>query len=73
MPAKQPRKVPAKFKDSVCTPTASQAIEGFDAVMKASKLLIKCQLYKTEQPRLLCHACASWCGATVFFMCGSHR
>ena len=47
VPAKRPRKVPAKFKDSVCTPTASQAIEEFDAVMKASKLLIKCQLYKT--------------------------
>lgn len=39
VPAKRPRKVPAKFKDSVCTPTASQATEEFDAVMKASKLL----------------------------------
>ena len=40
VPAKWPRKVPAKFKDSACTLTASQAVEEFDAVMKASKLLV---------------------------------
>ena len=40
VPAKRQRKVPAKFKDLVCTPTASQAIEEFDTVMKASKLLL---------------------------------
>ena len=36
-PAKRSRKVPARFKDSVCTPSTSKAIEEFDAVMKDSK------------------------------------
>lgn len=39
VPAKRARKVPAKFKDSACTPTTSKVVEEFDAMMKDSKYL----------------------------------
>ena len=41
VPGKRSRKVPARFKDLACTPTASQVVEEFDAMMKDSKLLKK--------------------------------
>ena len=37
VPPKRSRKVPARFKDSACTPTTFKAAEGFDAMMKDSK------------------------------------
>ena len=36
-PSKQSRKVPARFKDSACTPSTTRVLEEFDALMKDSR------------------------------------
>lgn len=39
LPSKRSRKVPARFKDAVCTPGTTKNLEEFDAVLKDSKSL----------------------------------
>ena len=36
-PSKRSRKVPARFKDSACTPNTTRILEEFDTLMKDSK------------------------------------
>ena len=36
-PSKRSRKVPARFKDSACTPNTTRVLEEFDTLMKDSK------------------------------------
>ena len=38
--SKRSRKVPARFKDSACTPSTSRAVEEFEAMMNDSKLIL---------------------------------
>lgn len=50
-PSKRSRKVPARFKDSACSPSTTKVVEEFDAAMKDSKSWLS---FKIQQSRSTC-------------------